>query len=190
MSVAGISSTNVFQPDYAQTNFKKVKSDFAQVGQDLQSGNLSQAQADFATLQKDLPQGQQTSSTSTVGQDFNNLAQALQSGNLSQAQQAFSTTQNDLQSAGQAHHHHHHGGGGGHNSAISQDFTQLSQALQSGDLTSAQSAFSTLQNDLQQYKNNSGSFAQNGTSALSASATAAATSAATSAINSTLSVIG
>ena len=190
MSVAGISSTNVFQPDYAQSNFKKVKSDFSQVGQDLQSGNLSQAQADFATLQKDLPQQSGQNPSGQIGQDFTNLAQALQSGNLSQAQQAFSTTQNDLQSAGQAHHHHHHhGGGGGQNSAISQDFTQLGQALQSGDLSSAQSAFSTLQNDLQQYKNNSGSFAQNGSDALSASATAAATSAATSTINSALSVV-
>lgn len=177
MSVAGISSTSFVQPDF-QANFKKVKSDFAQVGQDLQSGNLSQAQADFATLQKDLPQQTGQTSNSKIGQDFNSLSQALQSGNLSQAQQAFSTTQNDLQSAGQAHRHHHHHGGGGQesgSSAIQQDFSQLGQDLQSGDLASAQKAFSTLQSDLQKYRDNSGSFMQNSSSASNSSNTDTAT---------------
>jgi hypothetical protein len=175
MSVAGISSTGAFQQDFAQVNFQKAKSDFAQVGQDLQSGNLSQAQADFATLQKDLPQNGQNTSNK-IGQDFSSLSQALQSGNLSSAQQAFSTVQTDLQSASQAHHHHHHHGGGSQqnaaSSAASQDFTQLGQDLQSGDLASAQKAFSTLQSDLQKYKDNSGSFLQSGSSSTTTTANA------------------
>jgi hypothetical protein len=141
-------------------------------------------------LQKDAPQaGQNTSSP--IGQDFNSLSQALQSGNLAQAQQAFTTTQTDLQNVGQGHHHHHHGGGGSssssQDSAISQDFTQLGQALQSGDLSSAQSLFSSLQNDLQQYRNNSGSLTSGSTSATN---TQTATAAATLAATSSLSVLG
>ena len=99
-------------------------------------------------------------------------------------QQAFSSTQTDLQNI-QGHHHHHHGGGGGgsQNSAISQDFTELGQALQSGDLSSAQSIFSSLQNDLQQYKNNSGSLTHNNTVNATATSTAAASLAATSSLN-------
>ena len=37
------------------------------------------------------------------------------------------------------------------NSAISQLFSQIGQDLQSGDLTSAQQAYTRLQQDLQQY---------------------------------------
>lgn len=154
MSVAGIASTSIYQLGNTQVNSSKAKSAFAQLGQDLQSGNLSQAQADFATLQTDFPQNGQNSS-SAIGQDFNSLGQALQSGNLSSAQQAFSKVQTDVQNMSQMHgHHHHHGGGGASSaasSAISQDFTQLGQDLQSNNLSSAQQAYSTLQTDLQQY---------------------------------------
>jgi outer membrane protein assembly factor BamD (BamD/ComL family) len=142
-----------YQPTNTQGNFRKVRSEFDQLGQDLKSGNLSQAQADFATLKKDLPQGPQ-SATSPLGQDFSALSQALQSGNVASAQQAFTTLQTDLQSAAQTHHHHHHGGSQEASSTTSQDFTQLGADLQSGDLAAAQKAFSTLQNDLQKYRLN------------------------------------
>jgi hypothetical protein len=154
MSVAGIASTSIYQLGNTQVSFSKAKSAFAQLGQDLQSGSLSQAQADFATLQSDLPQNGQNSS-SAIGQDFNSLGQALKAGNLTSAQQAFSKVQTDVQNVSQMHgHHHHHGGGGASaaaSSAISQDFMQLGQDLQSGNTTTAQQAYSTLQTDLQQY---------------------------------------
>src|ERR1700749_1153104 len=156
MSIAGISSASLYQLGNTQVNFSKAKSEFHQLGQDLQSGNLSQAQADFATLQSDTPQNGQNSS-SAIGQDFSSLGQALQAGNLTSAQQAFSKVQTDVQNAAaqmHGHHHHHHGGGGASSagsSAISKDFTQLGQDLQSGNLTTAQQAYSTLQTDLQQY---------------------------------------
>lgn len=101
--------------------------------------------------------GSQTHSNNTINQDFSALGQALQSGNLSDAQNAFSTLQQDLQQSGQVHHHHHHhhyhhnGGsqgvnfGGQASNPITQAFDALGKALQSGDLTTAQQAYSTLQ---------------------------------------------
>lgn len=63
MSVSGISSNNLYELFYAQNNQnqstqnqngqstpQQIESDFAQLGQDLQSGNLTQAQQDFPTL--------------------------------------------------------------------------------------------------------------------------------------------
>jgi hypothetical protein len=162
MSVSGISSSNLF--DYntqsVQNRRRQLQQEFQQLGQDLQSGNLSAAQADFATLQQLGPQANSTSSSQSsnpIAQAFNQLAQDLQSGNVSGAQQDFSTIQQDVQNqAGQMHnHHHHHVGGSGSSassgtSAIDQLLNQLGQSLQSGNLTAAQQAYSTLLQDFQQ----------------------------------------
>ena len=63
MSIAGIaSSSNVFQSTIAQqtqNRFQQIQSQFQKLGQDLQSGNLTQAQSDFATLTQELPNGGQ-----------------------------------------------------------------------------------------------------------------------------------
>ena len=50
----------------------------------------------------------------------------------------------------QVHHHHHHRGGQ-HSNEISQALNSLSAALQSNNLSNAQTAFATLQQDLQQF---------------------------------------
>ena len=162
MSVSGISSSNLFaySTQSIQNTMRKFQSEFQQLGQDLQSGNLSAAQADFATLQK---LGPQTSSTSSlqignpIAQEFNQLAQDLQSGNLTAAQKDYTTIQQDFQNQGaQTHrHHHHHGGGGGAN-PISQLLNQLGQALQSGNLSAAQQAYSSLQQDFQPFPQSTG----------------------------------
>ena len=93
---------------------------FKQLGQDLQSGNLSGAQADYATVQQDAQQNvsqqvgghhhhhhgesSQNSSpsqqTNSIDQAFGQLAQSLQTGNLQGAQSAFSALQKDLQQIG------------------------------------------------------------------------------------------
>jgi len=134
---------------------------FQQLGKDLQSGDLSAAQSDFASLQQLVPQSSSTSSsqsTNPIAQAFNQLAQDLQSGNLSAAQQDFTTLKQDLQNqatqatqnqtqAVEGHHHHH---GSGSSSDITQLLNELGQSLQSGNLSSAQSAFTTLQQALTQ----------------------------------------
>jgi outer membrane protein assembly factor BamD (BamD/ComL family) len=146
-----------------QNQFQQIQTDFQQLGQDLQTGNLTQAQQDFAALQQQLPSGQgqtQQNNASPITQAFTALSQALQSGNLQDAQTAFTTLQDDIQQqqgSGQVRHHHHHGGNDSQGPAsanapqsnpIATAFSSLAQALQSGDLSGAQSAFATLQQDL------------------------------------------
>ena len=150
MSISGISSG--MSSSDMQTQLQQILKDFKQLGQDLKSGNLSAAQSDFVTQQKDAPQLSSTSSTSQstspIAQAFSQLSSDLQAGNLSAAQQDFSTIQQDIQrQVSQVHHHHH--SGGGQESQIAQMFQQLGQALQSGDMTGAQQAFSSLQQLMQ-----------------------------------------
>jgi hypothetical protein len=156
MSITAVSNAQNYQ-----NKFQQINTDFQQLGSDLQAGKLSQAQSDYATLSKDIA-GSQSQSNNTINQDFSALGQALQSGKLSDAQSSFSTLQQDLQQAGQVHHHHrhhhHNGGSQGANSAgvqasdpIAQAFDALRNALQSGDLNSAQQAYSTIQQDLQHF---------------------------------------
>jgi hypothetical protein len=145
-----------------QDSMQGIQNEFQQLGQDLQAGNLTQAQQDFATLTQDFAAVGQTNNTANtantgnnpIAQAFSALSQDLQNGNLSQAQQDFATIEQDFQQQGsgeQVHHHHHHGGGGGQEqSQINQAFSSLEQALNSNDLSGAQSAFTTLQQDLQQ----------------------------------------
>jgi hypothetical protein len=163
MSVAGVVSSALFSllnpaqntRNSGQNNFQQIQTDFRQLGQDLQSGNLSQAQQDFATLQQALPNPTafaQSQSNNPIVQAFNALSQDLQGGNLRAAQQDFATLQQDLQQNANAPqvHHHHHGGGRGEENQISQAFQSLSQALQSNNLSGAQSAFATLEQDFSQ----------------------------------------
>src|SRR5579872_7402684 len=99
MSIAGIASSSLFQNSVVQqtqNRFQQIQSQFQKLGQDLQSGNLTQAQSDFATLSQELPNGGKFSaasatSSSTTGvsansnpilQAFQSLGQDLQSGNL------------------------------------------------------------------------------------------------------------
>lgn len=155
-----------------QTSTDKFKQAFQQLGQDLQAGNLQQAETDLATLQPNFNPNQPTSTSSssttsnsststtatgTVSQAFNQLSQDLQSGNLTAAQSDYSTLQQDLQSSQhQFHHMHahmHHAGAG---SEAQQELTQLGQALQSGNLTAAQQAYTTLQTQLPGFMSSTG----------------------------------
>ena len=177
MSLSGISTSSLFNYETPttqnQTKLQQFQQEFKQLGEDLQSGNLSAAQSDFATLQQAQPQNGTTSSASSnpLQQAFHQLAQDLQSVNLSGAQQDDANIQQDFQSqAIHAHGHHHHHGGGEMNQ-INQTFEQLGQALQSGDISSAQQAYSTLQED-QQLGVSSQTGSTNGAASTGASVTA------------------
>lgn len=170
MSISAIlnSSYNPYQLGAASNPFQQ---DMQQMGQALQSGNLSAAQSDFAALQAAFSQSTtstasasstsaSTSTSNPVAQAFNQLATDLQSGNLSAAQKDYSTVQQDLQSQGGTsashfHHHHHHGGGGGGDSttqnSLLQDLNQIGQNLTSSNLAGAQQAYATLRQQLQQF---------------------------------------
>jgi hypothetical protein len=62
------------------------------------------------------------------------------------------------------HHHHHHGGGGSQANAIDQMFQQLGQDLQSGQLSAAQQAYTSLQQELQQFAGATGATSSNSSS--------------------------
>jgi len=84
-------------------------------------------------------------------QDFSQLASALQSGDLTGAQSAFSALQS-LTSQGQNSTVNSTGTSStasNSGNTISNDFATLGQALQSGNIASAQSAFAQLQTDMQ-----------------------------------------
>ena len=169
MSVLGIASSIISQFDALASHGKshQVQHGFQQLSQDLQSGNLSQAQSDFASLQQLLPTNPQNLAVTSSAQTNNPLATAvsqlakdLQSGNVNAAQSDLANVQQDVQQLGQsqrsgpAHHHHHHSGSGesGQSSdgqtPISTLFEQLGQSLQSGNLSAAQQAYASLQQDV------------------------------------------
>lgn len=154
MSVSGILSSAVFGigAHLFQNRMQKVQTEFQQLGKDLQSGNLTAAQADFATLQQLRPQTSSASSSSTnpIAQDFTQLAADLKAGNTTAAQQDYAKIQKDMQPQPPTlRHHHHHSGNG--SDAVSQLFTQIGQALQSGNLSEAQQAYASMQQQFQQY---------------------------------------
>jgi len=163
MSVSGISSgANVYQ-----NQLQQIKKDFSTLQTDLSSGSLATAQQAYAALTQDLQAaqqtegGQQTGGTSQISTDLAAVGSALQSGSISDAQNAFATLTQDLQNALQTeaaqgtqqaygHHHHHHHGSGSQTAStgVSTDLAAVGSALQSGNITSAQSAFATLMQDL------------------------------------------
>ena len=145
MSIAAVGCAGLSQLSNVQRHYQQVRSEFQQLGQDLQNSNLTQAQTDFVTLSQSV--AAQFGSNSPVAKTLNTIGQALQSGNLSAAQQAFSSLPVGLggSSAGQLHHH-----SGGMHTRFQSLLDQLGQALQAGNLSGAQQAFSAVQQLWQQ----------------------------------------
>jgi len=135
--------------------------EFQQLGQDLQSGNLTAAQADMANLQNSgmLPNTMSTPSASNpIAQDFTQLSADLKAGKLSSAQQDYTALKQEFQTHTLRHDgRHHYQSGTSGSDPISQLMGQLGQALQSGNLTSAQQAYGSLQQDLELLGSGSGS---------------------------------
>jgi hypothetical protein len=140
-----------------QSRMQQFQTEFQQLGQDLQSGNISAAQSDFATLQQYAPQGSSSQSSNPIAQAFNQPSTDLQAGNTTAAQQDYANIQQDFQNQGtqsqsaQFHHHHHHHGGESQQNGVSQLFQQLGEDLQSGQLSAAQQAYGSLQQDMQMF---------------------------------------
>ena len=155
MSVSGISSHSFipYNIQQAQTHRAQMQQEFQQLGQALQSGNLSAAQSDFTSLQQvaQNSSSSSTQSTNPITQEFNQLAQDLKSGNLSAAQTDYTNIQQSYQSKVQAHHshHRHYGGGGSGASEVNQLFQELGQELQSNNLSTAQQTYASLQQDFE-----------------------------------------
>jgi hypothetical protein len=90
---AATSGSSIYQQ--LQAYRQQRTADLAQLGQDLQAGNLTAAQTDFNTLtalgQTGPNQNGQTFQRADRAQDFQAIGQALQSGNLAGAQSAYAT---------------------------------------------------------------------------------------------------
>lgn len=181
MSVSGILGSSFFaglNSTAVQNKFQQIQKGFQQLGQDLQSGNLSQAQNDVSSLKQLLPSQQQNAatvapstpqSTGSMSQTFAQLAQDLKTGNLSAAQSDFSTLQQDLQLGAVTGHRHHHLHAEGSEPSAQQSgpatlFGDLSQELQNGNLRAAQQTYSALQQDFSQFTGGNGSSAASGSS--------------------------
>lgn len=168
MSISALSSDLVADLSQTQQNpFQQVRQDFKQLASALQSGNLSDAQSAYASIQNVLQQSQANTSTasgsgSSTLSDFAALGQALQSGNLTQAQSSFSQLRSDVQTSGQTGTAASGAGPVAQDQyvpsnsqtqdpaqQVQQDYAQLAGALQSGNLTNAQSAYSSLEQVLQ-----------------------------------------
>ena len=163
MSISGISSDPTVSQNYASSPFQQVRKDFAALGKALNSGDLQGAQSAFQTLQTDMQAAGQsgTGANSQFSTDLGAVGAALfptsGQGSITAAQTAFNALQSDMQQAQQtqkAHHHHHHHHGGGTQNAQNttsnplSDLAAIGNALQSGNLSGAQSAFQTLQQDM------------------------------------------
>lgn len=126
-----------------QTAQSQRASDFKALEQALNSGDLAGAQKAYSTIQQNAPDKSGNNPFST---DFNAVGQALSSGDLGTAQSAFAKLQQDMQqSGGVKSHHHHHNSQGSQSSGIASSFNDLAQALGSGDLSAAQKAYTTIQ---------------------------------------------
>ena len=105
----------------------------------------------------------QTDSSSVMNQwkqEFKLLASALQSGDLAGAQKAFKALQQLLQSNQSGGQSSNEQPATSASNPIQNDFAALGQALSSGNLSSAQSAFSQLQTDMKAAGANGASGAQ------------------------------
>ena len=98
------------------------------------------------------------------------MAADLKAGNTTAAQQDYAKLQQDMQTQTPRHHRHHSASDANGSSEISQLFSQLGSALQSGNLSVAQQAYSTMLQDFQQYAAGGVTGRQAATSALSVSA--------------------
>jgi hypothetical protein len=94
MSVPAVLNALFQVPNFlsAKSNAQSFQQEFQQLGQDLQSGNLSQAQSDLASLQtSNVPALSSFSSSNGLASAFSQLAIDLRSGNLSAARQDYTT---------------------------------------------------------------------------------------------------
>jgi hypothetical protein len=107
MSIHAISSSQQLQQSQNLTSpgkLQQFQEEFQQLGQDLQSGNLSGAQADLTGLQQ-LGPGLSSSANNPITQAFDQLSEQLQSGDLSGAEQDYSSIQQDFSGHGGGSHH-------------------------------------------------------------------------------------
>ena len=139
MCIPAISSGVLAKITSVQQNSQQVRSEFRQLGEDLQAGNLTQAQGDLVTLSRDA--SSQFGSHSSIMKALDVIGQALQSGNVTAAQQAYSSLPIALVGPTAVGH----GQIGLMQGRFQTGLNHLGQMLQSGNLPAAQEAFAAVQ---------------------------------------------
>jgi iron uptake system EfeUOB component EfeO/EfeM len=116
MTVSAIlPSSELNQASNLQSANQQRRTEFQQLTQALQSGNLTNAQQVLSALTKSATSPGIQSMQLT--KELNTLGAALQSGDLASARAAYRSVQQGVQNSNPmvAHHHRpHHGGGGSH----------------------------------------------------------------------------
>lgn len=144
--------------DLQTGNLNAAQSDFASLQKAFSQScatSAANSAATTPTASSASTSASSSSNTTPFSQAIHQLASDLTSNNLAAAQKDFSTFKQDLPqanasgSAGGARHHHWSGGGdsnqGSGGTTATSLFSQLSQALASGNLASAQQAYASLQ---------------------------------------------
>ena len=150
----------------APSGAKQFAKDLKALETALESGNLTDAQTAFAAFAKDVkssdkgnPFNSSNDSSDTLANDLKAVETALKTGDISSAQQAFATLKTDMEAARKAR------GAGpqpppddsqddsiSSTGSLADDIKAVAKALNSGDVTTAQQAFATLQADMQSKK--------------------------------------
>ena len=153
MSVQGINaSTNPYVPN-TQAGSVSAVSEFKNLVQAIQSGDLKTAQSAYSQLQGLVGNNQVSQSTSTtqsaspqnqLSSDFAAIGKALQSGDMNSAQSALKKLGEDLQSARKTHRHHHHHGAHAPSDATTSSSAASGVAAASGTAGSAGSGVNLL----------------------------------------------
>jgi hypothetical protein len=147
MTVSPVSTTmQTYQNPALRNNLSQFQQEFQQLGEDLQSGNLSAAQSDMGTLQQLEPSGS-SPTNNLISQELNQLSEQVQGGNLTGAQQDYGNLQNNLERQA-ARFHHHQDPSGTPSSPVDNELLQLGQSAQVSSQSSAQQAYSNIQTNL------------------------------------------
>jgi hypothetical protein len=174
MSISGVPSS-IFSPSQSTSASSTIQQEFKQLGQSLQSGNLSSAQSEFASLQEAFSQaasdstasstagsttaGSTATNSNSITQTFNQLASDLKSGNLTAAQKDYSSIQQDFKAKGGPAKNHLHDHNRTSTGGLGSDPTSGTDATSGSDTTN--------QNSLQQDPSQA---SQTGSSSTSAAA--------------------
>jgi hypothetical protein len=103
MSISSVTTTCSSATAGVQSSLTQRRSEFEQLSQALQSGDLSAAQKAYTSLTQGSPNSSSSSNqNSPLAQDFQALGKALQSGDLQGAQTAFAQLQKDASAAAQS----------------------------------------------------------------------------------------
>ena len=168
MSISGIGNGSSWFSNWGSADKTKsaegvarTRAPLQQLGADLRSGDLAAAQGDFAAITGASGRPMNSRDATDFGAQMGALGTALQNGDLPAAQAAFQKISGLVNRSGlhSMHHHRHHHSGAQGAAPTAPDaspadpfapvFDSLGAAVQTGDFTGAQNAFTNLQSLLE-----------------------------------------